>query len=169
MTNRNARILIADDQHDVLESLRLLLKGEGYTAETFDTPESLVRALRSRTADAVLMDLNYTRDTTSGDEGLDAVTRIRSFDAHTPIVLMTAWGTINLAVEGMRRGAQDFIEKAIESDRTFLAKFDPAADKDAFEAEWQARSSGARSPPPLRGATCTSRSGWSRRRSSTTW
>ena len=93
------------------------MKSEGYAAETFANPEPLVAALRERTADAVLMDLNYTRDTTSGDEGLDTVTRIRSFDAHTPIVLMTAWGTINLAVEGMRRGAQDFIEKPWDNER----------------------------------------------------
>ncbi|HWN36986.1 MAG TPA: sigma-54 dependent transcriptional regulator [Gammaproteobacteria bacterium] len=114
---RQPRIFVADDQRDVVESLRLLLKGEGYAAETFGNTESLVGALRERTADAVLMDLNYTRDTTSGDEGLDAVTKIRSFDAHTPIVLMTAWGTINLAVEGMRRGAQDFIEKPWDNER----------------------------------------------------
>jgi DNA-binding NtrC family response regulator len=117
MPVRQPRIFVADDQRDVVESLRLLLKGEGYAAETFANTESLVGALRERTADAVLMDLNYTRDTTSGDEGLDAVTRIRSFDAHTPIVLMTAWGTINLAVEGMRRGAQDFIEKPWDNER----------------------------------------------------
>src|SRR5262245_60854476 len=117
MTNRTARILIADDQHDVLESLRLLLKGEGYTAETFDTPEALVRALRSRAADAVLMDLNYSRDTTSGEEGLDTIARIRAFDAYTPIVVMTAWGSIELAVEAMRRGSQDFIAKPWDNDR----------------------------------------------------
>ena len=117
MPPRQPRIFVADDQRDVVESVRLLLKSEGYTAETFANPESLVAALRERTADAVLMDLNYTRDTTSGDEGLDAVTRIRSFDAYTPIVLMTAWGTINLAVEGMRRGAQDFVEKPWDNDR----------------------------------------------------
>jgi DNA-binding NtrC family response regulator len=117
MAPRQARIFVADDQRDVVESLRLLLKSEGYVAETFGNTESLVGALRERAADAVLMDLNYTRDTTSGDEGLDAVTRIRSFDAHTPIVLMTAWGTINLAVEGMRRGAQDFIEKPWDNER----------------------------------------------------
>ncbi len=95
----------------------MLLKSEGYATETYANPETLVAALRERTADAVLMDLNYTRDTTSGDEGLDTVSRIRSFDAHTPIVLMTAWGTIGLAVEGMRRGAQDFIEKPWDNDR----------------------------------------------------
>jgi DNA-binding NtrC family response regulator len=117
MAPRPPRIFVADDQRDVLESVRLLLKSEGYAAETFANPDSLVTALRERTADAVLMDLNYTRDTTSGDEGLDTVSRIRSFDAHTPIVLMTAWGTINLAVEGMRRGAQDFVEKPWDNDR----------------------------------------------------
>jgi DNA-binding NtrC family response regulator len=117
MPTRAHRIFVADDQRDVLESLRLLLKSEGYAAETFANPDGLVAALRERTADAVLMDLNYTRDTTSGDEGLDAVTRIRSFDANTPIVLMTAWGTIGLAVEGMRRGAQDFVEKPWDNDR----------------------------------------------------
>jgi DNA-binding NtrC family response regulator len=117
MPSRPHRIFVADDQRDVLESLRLLLKSEGYSAETFTNPEGLVGALRERTADAVLMDLNYTRDTTSGDEGLDTVTRIRSFDANTPIVLMTAWGTIGLAVEGMRRGAQDFIEKPWDNER----------------------------------------------------
>ena len=111
MPMRPPRIFVADDQRDVTESLRLLLKGEGYTAETFDHPQALVAALRTRAPDAVLMDLNYTRDTTSGDEGLDTIARIRAFDAHTPIVVMTAWGTISVAVEAMRRGAQDFVEK----------------------------------------------------------
>ena len=117
MPTRSPRIFVADDQRDVLESLRLLLKSDGYATETFANPEALVVALHERAADAVLMDLNYTRDTTSGDEGLDAVTKIRGFDAHTPIVLMTAWGTIGLAVEGMRRGAQDFIEKPWDNER----------------------------------------------------
>jgi DNA-binding NtrC family response regulator len=117
MPKRTPRIFVADDQRDVLEALRLLLKGEGYLTESFNHPNALIEALRSRAADAVLMDLNYTRDTTSGEEGLDAVGRIRSFDAHTPIVVMTAWGTIELAVEAMRRGAQDFIEKPWDNTR----------------------------------------------------
>src|SRR5690606_29011655 len=111
MPRHTPTIFLADDQRDVLEALRLLLKGEGYATEAFDDPSRLIDALRNRAADAVLMDLNYTRDTTSGEEGLDALTRIRAFDAHTPVVVMTAWGTIELAVEAMRRGAQDFIEK----------------------------------------------------------
>jgi len=114
---RAPRIFVADDQADVLEALRLLLKNEAYAAETFHEPDALIGALRVRTADAVLMDLNYTRDTTSGDEGLDTIARIRAFDAYTPIVVMTAWGTIELAVEAMRRGAQDFIEKPWDNER----------------------------------------------------
>lgn len=117
MPQRSPRILIADDQRDVLESLRLLLKGEGYSAETCESPETLVESLRARAADAVLMDLNYTRDTTSGEEGVELIARIRAFDAYTPIVVMTAWGTIELAVEAMRRGAQDFIEKPWDNTR----------------------------------------------------
>jgi DNA-binding NtrC family response regulator len=117
VSGRAARIFVADDQHDVVESLRLLLKGEGYSTETFEHPDALIEALRSRAADAVLMDLNYTRDTTSGDEGLAALARIRTFDAYTPVVVMTAWGSIELAVEAMRRGAQDFIEKPWDNER----------------------------------------------------
>ncbi len=117
MTQRPPRILIADDQPDVLEALRLLLKGENYATETFSSPDALIESLRAREADAVLMDLNYTRDTTSGEEGLDAVATIRSFDAQTPVIVMTAWGSIELVVKAMRRGAQDFIEKPWDNTR----------------------------------------------------
>jgi DNA-binding NtrC family response regulator len=117
MVSRKPRVFIADDQRDVLEALRLLLKGEGYASETFSHPNALIESLRGQAADAVLMDLNYTRDTTSGEEGLDALARIRAFDAYTPVVVMTAWGTIELAVEAMRRGAQDFIEKPWDNAR----------------------------------------------------
>jgi DNA-binding NtrC family response regulator len=117
MPARAPRIFIADDQHDVLESLRLLLKGEGYATDTFPRTDTLLGALRARPTDVVLMDLNYTRDTTSGEEGLDVLAKIRSFDATTPVIVMTAWGSIELAVEAMRRGAQDFIEKPWNNDR----------------------------------------------------
>ncbi|HEY8520898.1 MAG TPA: sigma-54 dependent transcriptional regulator [Gammaproteobacteria bacterium] len=117
MPRRAPHIFIADDQRDVLEALRLLLKGEGYSSETFTDPAALLQGLRARKADAVLMDLNYTRDTTSGEEGLDLIGRIRAFDAVTPIVVMTAWGSIELAVEAMRRGAQDFVEKPWDNAR----------------------------------------------------
>jgi len=110
-------VFVADDQPDVVESLRLLLKGEGIQSMSFDNPRALTEAVQSQQADAVVLDLNYTRDTTSGEEGLDAIAGIRAIDADTPIIAMTAWGSIELAVEAMRRGANDFIEKPWENER----------------------------------------------------
>ena len=111
------RILIADDQPDVLEALRLLLKGEGYQIESATSPAGIFSALETRDFDVVLMDLNYTRDTTSGQEGLDLLTRIQGIDTMVPIVVMTAWGSVDLAVEAMRRGARDFIQKPWDNAR----------------------------------------------------
>src|SRR6188508_3111535 len=111
------RVLIADDQPDVLEALRLLLKGEQYEIETAKSPAGVLAALEARDFDAVLMDLNYTRDTTSGAEGLDLLARIRELDADLPVIVMTAWGTVDLAVEAMRRGARDFIQKPWDNER----------------------------------------------------
>jgi DNA-binding NtrC family response regulator len=112
-----ARILIADDQQDVLEALRLLLKSEGFQIETANSPAGILKALELRDYDVVLMDLNYARDTTSGQEGLDLLTRLHSADESLPVVVMTAWGTVNLAVEAMRRGARDFIQKPWDNER----------------------------------------------------
>ena len=117
MPKRAPHIFIADDQSDVVESLRLLLKGEGIESRAFSDPQSLIGAMRSKRVDAVLLDLNYTRDTTSGEEGLNAIDAIRAFDSHTPVVAMTAWGSIELAVNAMRRGAQDFVEKPWDNER----------------------------------------------------
>jgi DNA-binding NtrC family response regulator len=111
------RVLIADDQPDVLEALRLLLKDEGFAIETASSPAALMAALEKREFDAVLMDLNYARDTTSGQEGLDLLTRIQALDAALPVVVMTAWGSVNLAVEVMRRGARDFVQKPWDNAR----------------------------------------------------
>src|SRR5262249_19494000 len=111
------RILIADDQPDVLEALRLLLKGEGFAIETAASPAAIMAAIEARDFDVVLMDLNYARDTTSGQEGLDLLTRIQALDHTLPIVVMTAWASIELAVEAMRRGARDFIQKPWENAR----------------------------------------------------
>jgi DNA-binding NtrC family response regulator len=111
------RILIADDQADVLEALRLLLKGEGYQIEATTSPAGVIDALDAREFDVILIDLNYARDTTSGQEGLDLLTRIHTVDATTPVVVMTAWGSIDVAVEAMRRGARDFIQKPWENAR----------------------------------------------------
>jgi len=112
-----SRVLVADDQRDVLEALRLALKGDGLQCETAASPAAVLAALEARDFDAVLMDLNYTRDTTSGSEGLDLLARIRELDADLPVVVMTAWGTVDLAVEAMRRGARDFVQKPWDNAR----------------------------------------------------
>jgi DNA-binding NtrC family response regulator len=117
MKTASPRVLIADDQLDVLEALRLLLKGEGYQIESATSPSGIMDALETREFDAILMDLNYTRDTTSGEEGLEVVTKIHSMDARLPVVVMTAWGSIELAVEAMRRGARDFVQKPWDNPR----------------------------------------------------
>jgi len=104
-------ILIADDQPHIVEALRLLLKPEGFQIDSADSPAGILDAVRQRTYDVVLMDLNYARDTTTGAEGLDVIGGIRESDVLTPIVVMTAWSTVTLAVEAMQRGARDFVQK----------------------------------------------------------
>src|SRR5258705_3835220 len=116
-TEAPCKLLIADDQPHILEALRLLLKPEGYQLEMVRMPALVWEALAHEGFDGLLIDLNYTRDTTSGQEGLDLVTRVKEIDAQLPIVVMTAWGNIDLAVEAMRRGAGDFIQKPWENAR----------------------------------------------------
>src|SRR5215212_8623767 len=111
------RTLIADDQPDVLEALRLLLKGEGFLADAVTSPSEVIEAIKARNYDILLMDLNYARDTTSGQEGLDLLTRVQALDNSLPVVVMTAWGSVDLAVEAMRRGARDFIQKPWDNAR----------------------------------------------------
>jgi len=111
------RLLVADDQPHILEAIRLLLKPEGYELEMVRTPALALEAISRETFDGALIDLNYTRDTTSGQEGMDLVARIKEIDAHLPVVVMTAWGNIDLAVDAMRRGASDFIQKPWENTR----------------------------------------------------
>ena len=110
-------ILVADDQPDVLEALRFLIKGEGYLAVLVNSPVAAIHEVEARDFDAVLMDLNYTRDTTSGQEGLDLLNRIQVLDTTLPVIVMTAWGSVELAVEAMRRGARDFIQKPWDNAR----------------------------------------------------
>jgi DNA-binding NtrC family response regulator len=117
MAERLPLVYAADDRTDVLESLRLLLKAEGYALQSFGSAPEIAAAMRTGSPDAVLLDLNYGRDTTSGEEGLDWIMQIRSFDSATPLIAMTAWGSVEIAVEAMRRGAQDFIEKPWENER----------------------------------------------------
>jgi DNA-binding NtrC family response regulator len=111
------RILIADDQTDVLAALRLLLKGNRFEIETATSPTGVLDKVNSQEFDVVLIDLNYARDTTSGNEGLDLLTRIHAVDPTLPVVVMTAWGSVDLAVEVMRRGARDFIQKPWDNAR----------------------------------------------------
>lgn len=111
------RILIADDQTDVLTALRLLFKGERYEIETAAAPAEVLEVVNRQELDVVLIDLNYARDTTSGSEGLDLLARIQNVDPMLPVIVMTAWGSVALAVEAMRRGARDFIQKPWDNAR----------------------------------------------------
>ena len=115
--NMTPNVLIADDQQDVLEALRLLLKADGYRIESAASPTGILSAIEARDFDLIIMDLNYARDTTSGQEGLDLLTKVRAMDTTLPVVVMTAWGTIELVVEAMRRGARDFVQKPWENNR----------------------------------------------------
>jgi DNA-binding NtrC family response regulator len=112
-----SRILIADDQRDVLEALRILLKGEGHQTDAVNSISGIFNALQQRDYALLMMDLNYTRDTTSGQEGLEVIPRIQEIDSTLPIVVMTAWATVDLAVEAMKRGARDFITKPWDNER----------------------------------------------------
>ena len=114
---RPPQVLIADDQPDVLEALRFLAKAEGYQSEAATCPAAVIDCVESREFDVVLMDLNYARDTTSGEEGLDLLARLQTLDPTLPVVVMTAWGSVELAVEAMRRGARDFIQKPWDNAR----------------------------------------------------
>ncbi|MFP4541797.1 MAG: sigma-54-dependent transcriptional regulator [Opitutales bacterium] len=110
-------VLVADDQPDILKAMRLLLKGEGMRAKTVTTPVEALEAIEKEAFDVAVIDLNYARDTTSGQEGLDLIRRIQKVDADLPIVVMTAWATVDLAVEAMREGADDFIQKPWDNAR----------------------------------------------------
>jgi DNA-binding NtrC family response regulator len=110
-------ILIADDQPHILDALELLLEPEGYRIEKATSPYMVLDALKSGSFDALLLDLNYTRDTTSGREGLDLLSQIRSHESQLPIIIMTAWANVELAVEAMRRGASDFVQKPWDNAR----------------------------------------------------
>jgi DNA-binding NtrC family response regulator len=117
ITPSQQRILIADDQPDVLEALRLLLKSSGYKIEPAESPAEVIRALEHKDFDLVMIDLNYSRDTTSGQEGLELLQKIQTLDPMVPVIVMTAWSSVDLAVEAMRRGARDFIQKPWENER----------------------------------------------------
>ncbi len=111
------RVLVADDQPSILDAIELLLRPEGYAVESVRSPQLLMNALASDSFDAVLIDLNYTRDTTSGREGLDLLEQLQLLDAQLPVIVMTAWANVELAVEAMRHGARDFIQKPWDNAR----------------------------------------------------
>lgn len=114
---RPARVLAADDQQHILDAIELLLRPEGYEVDFARSPVLVREALSTATYDAALIDLNYTRDTTSGREGLDLISEIAASDSTLPIIVMTAWANVEVAVEAMRRGARDFIQKPWENER----------------------------------------------------
>src|SRR5712664_467982 len=114
---RSPRVLAADDQQHILEAIELLLRPQGYKVDVVRSPGLAREALASPSYDAVLIDLNYTRDTTSGQEGLDLLSEMVALDSTLPVIVMTAWGNVELAVEAMRRGARDFIQKPWENER----------------------------------------------------
>ena len=117
MNSANPKILIADDQPDVLEALRLLLKAEGWQIEAAASPGKVLALVAGQEFEVALIDLNYARDTTSGKEGLELMSKLIELDSSLPIVVMTAWGSVEVAVEAMRRGARDFIQKPWENER----------------------------------------------------
>src|SRR5882724_2729233 len=114
---RSPRVLAADDQQHILEAIELLLRPQGYKVDVVRSPALAREALASASYDAVLIDLNYTRDTTSGQEGLDLLSEMVALDSTLPVIVMTAWGNVELAVEAMRRGARDFVQKPWENER----------------------------------------------------
>ena len=114
---RPPRVLAADDQQDILDAIELLLRPEGYEVEVVRSPALVREALANGSYDAALIDLNYTRDTTSGREGLDLLADIAAADSTIPVIVMTAWANVEVAVEAMRRGARDFIQKPWENER----------------------------------------------------
>jgi DNA-binding NtrC family response regulator len=110
-------VLVADDQRDITRALRLLLRGEGFDVDCVDSPDAVLAAVQERNYDVALIDLNYTRDTTSGREGLELIEKLRELDPDLRIVVMTAWSTVELAVTSLRHGAADFVEKPWKNNR----------------------------------------------------
>ncbi|MGZ6135222.1 MAG: response regulator, partial [Myxococcaceae bacterium] len=117
MSLAQPRILVADDQPDVVEALRLLLKANGFAVVPTSSPAGVLGAVETEDVDVVLMDLNYTRDTTSGREGLELLGRLQQLDPQLPVVVMTAWGSVEGAVDAIRGGARDYVTKPWDNTR----------------------------------------------------
>jgi phosphoserine phosphatase RsbU/P len=134
----SGKVLVADDQPDVLEALRLLLKGGGFAVETVNSPTAVISRTKESTFDAVLIDLNYTRDTTSGTEGMDLLAHLRS-QSDVPVIVMTAWATLDIAIEAIRRGANDFIQKPWDNTHVLetVRKQIETSQQRASSAKWE--------------------------------
>ena len=145
------RTLIADDQPDVLEALHLLLKREGYQIEAVNSPKAVLERLHNREYDVLLMDLNYALDTTSGQEGLDLLASVQKLDRTLPVIVMTAWGSIKLAVEAMQRGAADFVEKPWDNSKLLSTL------RTQIESRNERRSGAARESGEIEEASATQR------------
>ncbi len=117
MNDTKGRILVADDQADIRNALQLLLGEEGYEVGAAASPKQLLDLLEGHDYDVALIDLNYTRDTTSGQEGFELLERMRAIDSTLPVLVITGWGSVSGAVEAMRRGARDYIEKPWDDDK----------------------------------------------------
>jgi FixJ family two-component response regulator len=152
------RTLIADDQPDVLEALHLLLKREGYQIEAVNSPKAVLERLRDREYDVLLMDLNYALDTTSGQEGLDLLASVQKLDRTLPVVVMTAWGSIKLAVEAMQRGAADFVENPGTIRSCFRLCARKSRPRNERRTARPANRAKSRPPAPRSGACCRARS-----------
>lgn len=136
--------MLADDQADVLTALRLMLKAEGFEAEAISAPEEILLAVENGDFDLILMDMNYTRDTTSGLEGLELPARLQTLPQTPPVVVMTAWGSIDLAVEAMRRGARDFVLKPWDNQRLLATVREHARGVEPISKDARDRQQGAR-------------------------
>lgn len=121
-TIRTAHLLLADDQPQILTALGILLKGQGFQIETATSAAGILEVLQACDFDAVLMDLNYTRGSTTGEEGLGLLARIQEIDATLPVIVMTAWSSVKLAVEAMRRWARDFLAKPWKNERLLIQR-----------------------------------------------
>src|SRR5436305_6852402 len=130
------RVLIAEDQDDVIAALRLLLKSNGYDSEVVTSPADALKALRTGSFDAILLDLNYSRDTTSGTEGLELLSQVQAFDDTLAVVVMTAWGSIELAVDAMHRGACDFVQKPWDNNQLIKVLSDQLARSKTMRAKY---------------------------------
>src|SRR5947209_16655169 len=155
---KRPRVLVAEDQDDVIAALRLLVKNNGYDVEFVKSPAEALKALRGGHFDAVLLDLNYSRDTTSGTEGLELLSQVQALDNTLAVVAMTAWGSIKLAVDAMHRGAADFVQKPWDNTQLLTVLAEQMSRSRALREQRLRNSSSSRTPPRFSGPSCPAKS-----------